>query len=152
MREHSGLRACTLRALLLAAATLLSAIPGFAAPAIQAGEWEFTMTMEGPTMPMAIPPMRFTNCVTRKSPIPRQGEQLSKECKIVEQNIAGNIVTYTLRCDSQGMTLDNIGRAEFNGDTMSGTVKQVMKQGDKIMHTTNATMTGKRIGACNAKK
>lgn len=138
--------------LILAAAMLLLAPPGIAAPTLEEGEWEFTMTLDGPTMPVAIPPVRFTNCLTKRHPIPKQGQQLSKECKMIEQTASGNTVDYILRCTSNGTTLESAGRAQFSGATMSGTVKQTMKQGGKVMHTATATMTGKRVGACKGKK
>jgi len=55
-----------LRKLSLAAAALtFCALPTFAASPQKPGNWQITMEMDAPNMPMKMPPMTFTHCVTQ---------------------------------------------------------------------------------------
>ncbi|MGZ8796081.1 MAG: hypothetical protein ACXW2F_01955, partial [Thermoanaerobaculia bacterium] len=53
-----------LRTLALCALALALALPTFASP-MKAGKWQITIQMEMPNMPMKMPPMTVTKCVTQ---------------------------------------------------------------------------------------
>lgn len=131
----------------LAAALVLPSW-AFAVPNIDDGEWEFTMQMEMPGMPANMPPMRFSNCLTKNNPIPKQEGPAAAGCEVVDQSVKGNRVSYTMRCKQDDMVMENKGETTFSGGRMDGTVHQTMKQGGKVVHTSTAKMTAKRIGPC----
>ncbi len=148
MKRTHALTKRALLAIVLAGALTLPALAS-AAPSIDDGEWEFTMKMDMPGMPANMPPVRFSNCLTKSNPIPKQeGQGHGADCKVVDQNVKGDSVSYTMRCTHGDMIMENKGQSTFHGNSMEGTVHQTMKQGGKVMHTSTAKMTAKRVGAC----
>lgn len=145
--KHNQARTKRVLFAVLAAAFLLPPV-AFAAPSIDDGEWEFSMQMEMPGMPVNMPPLRFSNCLTKNDPIPKQEGKGSSGCKVVDQDVKGDSVSYTMRCSQGDMIMENKGQSTFHGNSMEGTVHQTMKQGGKVMHTSTAKMTAKRIGPC----
>src|SRR5574342_435362 len=86
------------------AAVLLLFLPaalGAGAVDMQEGLWEITTTMEMPGMPGGMQPMTQTHCITKddlqseEKVIPRN----SAGCRLVDHNIAGNRVTWSVECD-----------------------------------------------------
>jgi hypothetical protein len=147
MKHNQARTKRVLFATALAAALLLPPV-AFAAPSIDDGEWEFSMQMEMPGMPVNMSPLRFSNCLTKNDPIPKQEGKGSSGCKVVDQDVKGDSVSYTMRCSQGDMIMENKGQSTFYGNNMEGTVHQTMKQGGKVMHTSTAKMTAKRIGPC----
>ncbi len=137
----------TLLATVLSAALVWPSLTS-AAPSIDDGEWEFTMTMDMPGMPANMPPVRFSNCLTKNNPIPKQEGKGAADCKVVDQSVKDSRVSYTMRCTQGDMVMENKGDTTFHGNRMEGTVHQTMKQGGKVVHASTAKMTAKRIGPC----
>ena len=109
------------------------------------GRWEVTGQMEMPGMPVQMPAMKNTQCITQQqidSPtrgLP-QGPD-NKDCKVSDYKVSGNTITWTMACPSQQMT--GSGELKFDGDTYAGLVK-IMAQGKEM----NMKFNGKRIGDC----
>lgn len=138
-------------------AVLALALP-FAATAkspIKAGKWETTVETEMPGMPMKMPPMKFTSCVTKEqaenpeSAMPKGQSQNRKEkesnCKISNFKIDGNKITYEFKCEKENIE----GSAEWKYDADSNSGVMHVKMGDQEMTQKYA---GKRIGDCDEKK
>jgi hypothetical protein len=142
--------ASTKRAVLTTVLAAVFVLPSLAsaAPNLENGEWEFTMEMQSPGTPANMPPFRFKNCVTKSDPIPKQDGEAASGCKVVDQSVQGDTVSYTMRCTQGDMVMENKGKTTFHGNRMEGTVHQTMKQGGKVVHTSTAKMTAKRIGPC----
>src|SRR5436190_611627 len=71
------------------------------------GNWEITMKMEMPGMPMAIPPITTTKCVTQaevddpmKAMPSGRGNDTSK-CKVSDYKIVGNKSTWAMKCEGK---------------------------------------------------
>ena len=130
------------------AATAASAIQGPMRP----GRWEVVMNMEMPNMPMAMPEMKNTQCITPEqlakdpaSGLPR-GMNQSKECTVSDYKAQGNTLTWKMACTGQ-MAMTGTGELTFKGDSYTGLMKMAMPQGEMQMK-----MAGKRLGDCAGEK
>ena len=123
----------------------------FAAPAaaqnpMRDGQWETTVQMSMANMPMQMPPMKGTRCVTAeevKDPnrsLPTGPDQPS--CKVSDYKAEGNKVTWKVAC-SNPQKMTGSGELVFTDDTYTGTAKMSMDMGEMTMK-----YTGKRLGDC----
>jgi hypothetical protein len=133
--------------------SLASAEPSFAAPAINPGNWEYTMKMkiEGLGIPLPQIPVTFTGCITQSNPTVETPEMKKAGCKIVNQKISGNNVTYTGRCVSGDSVTDTNYKMNYQGSSMTGTFDQVRKVSGKVQSTATGTIGAKRLGPCTQK-
>ncbi|HEV7920420.1 MAG TPA: DUF3617 family protein [Thermoanaerobaculia bacterium] len=133
-----------MRKTLLAAAAVL-ALPLLAgASPMKAGKWQLVMQMDMPGMPMKMPPIVTTDCVTKEdaeNPKPPKAMKDS-DCKFSDYKMDGNSISWTVSCPKQSMT--GSGKIVYSGDTYDGSMK--MKVGEQEM---SAKYTGKRLGDCD---
>ena len=117
---------------------------------IRPGRWEVTMQMQMANMPIQMPEMKSTQCVTpdqAKDPasaLPKgpQGGRGGQDCKVSNYKVSGNTVTWQMACSApQPMT--STGEMTFTNDTYAGTMKMNSAQGDMTMK-----IAGKRLGDC----
>ncbi len=108
------------------------------------GKWEVTTKMEMQGMPMNMPPVTNTQCLTKKDFIP-QSSQAGQECKITDQKISKNTVTWTVKCKGQGIESKGTGKITYNGSSFKGIIKVSTIQ-PKMEMTTH--VSGRRIGNC----
>jgi hypothetical protein len=115
------------------------------------GKWEVTTEMDMPGMPMKMPPMVATQCVTKEEAddpqkaVPKGGGGRGDDskCKVSDYKVAGNKVTWTVKCEGeQAMTAK--GEIEYTEDTYKGT--QTMDMGGR--GTMTMKMSAKRLGDC----
>lgn len=124
---------------------LLSAATATADYDINEGLWEITVKVEIEGMPMTMPAVTNTQCITRDTLVPKS-DQPGQECEITNQKTVGNTLTYDIVCSGPGGSMKGNGEVTYTGDTMTGTMKTNMpSQGDMKMIT---KMSGKRIGPC----
>ena len=110
---------------------------------MQDGEWEITTRVEMPGMPVQIPPMTVTQCITQKDLIP-PSEQPDSECSVTHNQISGNTVTWSIDCKGEGGNTRGDGRITYHGDRFEGSMKISMPEGISMTNQ----MSGKRIGPC----
>ncbi len=114
------------------------------------GEWEMTTTvkMEGmPGMPGEMPPHVMKRCLTEEDIVPKDEAQ-QKDCKVTDQRVDGDQVSWSVVCDGEHMKGTGSGSGTWAGDAFEGAFDLKMDmpgQGEVTMH---ATMKGKRLGAC----
>ena len=116
------------------------------------GLWEITMKTDMPGMPKNAQPAVMKQCMTKKDSVPGQGEKAKNpNCKMTENKISGNTVTWATVCKEKDGTIEGKGQMTYKGDTFDGTILTTMK--DKTGKTQQITtkMSGKRLGPC-AKK
>lgn len=133
-----------LRFAVFCGAMLLGALPTFAAKSpMKPGKWQITAETEMANMPMKIPPMTFTQCITEKDLEDAQKTvpQNNKNCKMVDFTVTGNKVTWKIECPKDGAT--GSGEATYEDDSYTGTMNMKMKDGE-----INAKYKGKRLGDC----
>ncbi|MBV8659907.1 MAG: DUF3617 family protein [Burkholderiales bacterium] len=133
--------------LLLACATAL------AAPQATPGQWETTskVTMSG--MNHDIPPVTVKMCL-KPSDVKDVQKQLSsgphgqanKDCKMVDNTISGDTVTFHMQCTGQHKS-DIRGTVTYGKDSYQGSTQIDATGPNGTMHMTNQ-FTAKRIGDC----
>jgi hypothetical protein len=120
--------------------------PAVASVNMNEGQWEITTTVDMPGMPaMAKKPHTFTTCLSKSDYVPKTNPE-KNDCKMVNQKIDGNTVSWNMVCkESSGK-----GTVTYAGDSYSGLMESTMKAEGKEM-TVKMKMDGKRIGACPQK-
>ena len=112
-------------------------------PNMKDGLWEITTKMEMEGMPMKMPAMTHSQCITKKNAVPA-GSQPGQECKIVENHISGDIVTWKMECDTPEGNVRATGEITYAGDIFEGTIKMQMQGMEMLQH-----LSGKWIGECS---
>ena len=111
---------------------------------MQEGKWEITTKVEMPGMPTNMPPNKHIQCLTKNDLVPNNSQQ-GQECKITQTKIAGNTVTWTIQCKSQGEEMKGNGKITYSGNSLEGTIKMIMSQANMEMIS---HISGNRIGDC----
>ncbi len=114
-------------------------------PNMQEGRWEITTEIEMPGMPMKMPPMTHTQCLTKEDLVP-QSSQSGDECKITNVEVSGDAVTWVMQCKGQGGETKGTGEIIYSGTSFKGTIKMIMVQSNMQM---TSNIKGSRIGNCN---
>lgn len=111
------------------------------------GEWQTTVQTEMPGMPIKLPPVTYTQCLTEENRIPQKTEE-NQDCEIVEQNFSGNKATWHMICKDGQSVIDNRGEIVYTENTFEGVFRSTIKEpGEDPMTITNK-LTGKKIGPC----
>jgi len=138
----------TRRIMMLIAAAAMLALPltATAAP-MKAGKWSTTMQMDMPGMPMKMPPITVSRCVTKEeaeNPQPPKDQQKNSDCKISDYKRDGNTISWTMSCEKQGVT--GKGQITYSAESYDGSMQ--MKMGEREMST---KYSGKYLGECDEK-
>jgi hypothetical protein len=128
----------------LAIAAALLPLAALAADGMKPGMYAYTVKMEMPGMPFALPPQQFQRCVTQADV--DKGKQYdnqsdrNSDCEVKNLKQAAGKTTFDLAC-KDGTT----GTAEYaaTGDGMTG--KTVMNRQGTAM---TMAMSAKRTGDC----
>jgi hypothetical protein len=138
---------------IVAGAVLCAAMMFVSTPAsaidMKEGKWEHTMEVKMEGLPMEIPSMPFTTtqCLTQKDIVPQTARK-EQNCKVLEQKITGNKVTWKVKCVEQGSVTEGEGEIIYSGMTYAGTLKTKMTdKSGKVMQSITK-MKGRRIGDC----
>ncbi|HOO70525.1 MAG TPA: DUF3617 family protein [Spirochaetota bacterium] len=115
---------------------------GMSAVNMQEGNWEITTTTDVQGVPYPMPPVTYTQCLTKKDLNPQKTEK-GQECKEVSSKVQGNTYSWVIECRSMDTVTRSSGKITYRGTTFSGTVTtttegMVMKQ----------TIRGRRLGPC----
>jgi hypothetical protein len=118
----------------------------FAELNMQDGKWEITTNVEMKGMP-PMPPTKFTQCITRKDAIPQKPEN-NQDCKVTNNKVSGDTVTWSMQCKSKEGTMDSNGKITYKNDTFDGIVNMNMDGPKTGKMQMTQHMSGKRIGNC----
>lgn len=142
-------RAAKLATLVLVGNTVTALAAG---PDFKEGEWGVSYRMEVVGMPFPMPPItaKKSMCLSQKNYIPDNAQQ-GQDCKISDQKVNGNTVTWTMRCKSREGTIEGQGKITYHGDRYDGLMEA------KLIATDNPgmpiryryEMKGERLGACS---
>ena len=119
----------------------------FAGPNMEEGMWEITMKTEMPGMPMEMPPMKFSQCLTKKDMVPHKKEK-NEDCKMVSTKVEGNTVTWVAQCRMKEGTMDSTGKITYRGGGFDGVINVLMNTKDTGKMEVTQRMTGRRTGDC----
>jgi hypothetical protein len=139
-----------LRSLALCSLVVALALAAFAADnksPMKPGKWQITIQMDMPNMPMKMPPMTVTQCITKEQAENPQPPKTKKDddCKISNYKLDGSTVTWSIDCPKQNMTGD--GKITFSGDTYDGVTN--LKKADMAI---TQKFSGKYLGPCDEEK
>ena len=112
------------------------------------GKWEITSKTEMEGMPMGMPmgAKTITQCMTKENVIPKELKN-SKGCKIIDSNVDGNTVTWTMECEDRGGKMTANGTITYKGETLEGTNIMNIQTPDGPMNMKH-NMTGRWVGDC----
>jgi len=115
---------------------------------LQDGLWEITTIMKMPGMPMQMPPIKTTQCLSQDDLVPQtqQPDQPDQQCQISNMTIDRNTVSYDLICAGQGNTMKAHSSITYSQDRMEGNMTATMEPSNMTM---SYTLSGKRIGDCS---
>ena len=136
------------RNLVLCLAIVALCLPAMAASPVKAGKWQITIETEIPGMPVKMPPMKFTNCITKEqaeNPEASIPKDAKSSCKVGDYKLEGNTVSWTIDCPKEQMK--GKGSITYDGDSYAGTMEATM--GEMSM---KQKYTGQYLGACDEKK
>jgi len=111
------------------------------------GRWEVKTEMEMPGMPMKMPAMTTTQCITKEQAedpqrsVP-QGRGAPNNCKVFDYKAAGNKVTWSMKCEGPE-AMSAVGEMTYGENTYDGVMK-MERQGQ----TMTMKLAGKRLGDC----
>lgn len=134
---------------------IVLAIPVFAyAVDMKEGNWETTIEfkMDIPGMPAEMmQPMEFTHtdCLTKKDMVP-DTSQKDQTCKMKDQKIIGNKVSWKVKCEDAQAKTEGQGEITYSGSSYKGTMKARMipkEKGAQPM-TVDYKLAGRRLGDC----
>ena len=113
----------------------------------QPGKWQITSKVEMPGMPVSMPPMTVTQCMTDQEPVPAKSAQ-GQACEVSEMNSDGNTVIWKMKCSDPAGGSEGSGHITYDGDTFSGSIEtKVGGPGSGMVVTTQ--VSGKRLGNCD---
>ena len=122
----------------------------FAGVDLHEGLWEITTKMEMQGMPMQMPARKHTQCLTKKNMlktmVPKEQDQ-GEECKITDQKISGNTVTWTMKCKGED-AMEVTGKTTYHGDTFEGTITMIPNNPEEGKMKMINHISGRRIGEC----
>ena len=114
-------------------------------PNMQEGKWEITTKVEMPGMPMNMPPVTHTQCLTKDDFVP-QKSQSGDECQISNVEVSGDTVTWVMQCKGQGGETKGSGEITYRGTSFKGIIKMTVVPSNMQM---TSKINGSRIGNCH---
>lgn len=108
---------------------------------MQEGMWEITsqVKMQG----MAIPPVTFSQCITKDNLVPREAASEQDACTVNDMQTIGDTISWTIACKGQGGDMKSKGNITYHGDRFEG---EVTTEHMGMMMVTE--MHGRRTGPC----
>jgi len=125
---------------------LIMATGAHAAPDIQEGSWEVVAQVYMPGLPIKIPPITYSQCITQKDLVPKKVQQRG-DCKINNINISANTVSWEMVCNTEAGQLNGEGNVTYQKTSFAGSFKMAMP-GPKGTMTMTTNMQGHYQGPC----
>lgn len=99
-----------------------------------------------PDSPFALPPMVYSQCLSREDLIPRKvNENDDQKCDVVESKVNGDAVSWTVVCDTPQGKSTSKGSVTYKGESFEGEI--IIEAGENTPAMTQS-MSGKRVGSC----
>ncbi len=115
------------------------------------GLWEMTMQADMKGAPQQMPAVTMKQCLTKNDMVPKhQNKQPGQDCKMKDQKIVGDTVTYSMVCQNKdGGSMETAGKMTYKGNSFDGSSTTTIKpkgQGQNMQMSTR--MSGKYLGPC----
>lgn len=129
--------------------SLMCASFAVAAPDMKEGLWEVTVTskMEMPGMTMPMPPVKYTQCLTKNDFVPQKTEK-GEQCEKVNVTINGNTVSWTVKCNGKEGSTKGSGKITYKGNTYEGVMNMTFPNQGGGEGKMTSSMSGKWIDKC----
>jgi hypothetical protein len=115
---------------------------------LKEGLWEITTQVEIKGMPQSMPPATVRQCITQNDAV-HQKKDKNYDCKITDQKLSGNPVSYTVECKGKEGVMKTTGKTTYSGNSMNGASTTHFKmKGQPEMQMANK-IKGKYIGSCS---
>ena len=136
-----------MRKILFYAGAALLALPALAAGPQKAGNWQTTIEVDIPGMPMKMPPVTTTVCLTKED-VETPQKSLPKasrdsNCAVSDYKTEGNTVSWKVKCEGK-TPMTGSGEMTFDGDSYTGSMHLKMAE-DREM---SMKYSGKWLGTC----
>jgi hypothetical protein len=117
---------------------------------VKEGLWEITTKTEIQGMPGQMPATTTKQCITKNDIVPKpEKQEKGQECKIKDQKVSGDTVTYTIECkDKGGTVLEVSGKTTYKGNVFDGTTNTTIKSKEQGTMQMTSKMSGKYVGPC----
>ena len=127
--------------ILLGVVSLFSAVYAGSELNIEDGMWEITsqVKMQG----MSIPPMSFSQCITKDNAVPQTNSPGQEDCKVSDMKTIGSTVSWSVTCGEQAANMKSKGKITYHGDRFEG--EMTTEHMGMVMVT---EMSGRRTGPC----
>ena len=113
---------------------------------VPAGKWQSTVTTTNSFMPTPVT-RTHTECRKETRFDPAEMMKEAQECELTDQNVNGNVLTFTIVCRTQEGDVTGNGRYELMGDRLEGRMDMKMNAGGQPMDM-NMKFSGQRLGDC----
>ena len=134
---------------LIVMSSLICASFAVAAPDMKEGLWEVTVTskMEMPGMTMPMPPVKYTQCLTKNDFVPQKAEP-GQECEKMSVNVSGNTVSWSIKCNNKEGAMKGTGKITYKGNTYEGVMNMTFPNQGGGEGKMTSSMSGKWIDKC----
>lgn len=116
---------------------------------VEGGLWEISNHIEMSGLPVKLPDTKITQCIDKRKIVPKANSKINKYCKVTEQKIEGNTVSWKMECRNK---THSEGSATYHGKSFNGSVTTQTKIPGMGMMTMLIKMKGRRIGTCLKEK
>jgi hypothetical protein len=88
-------------------------------------------------------------CLDKNNYVPDNSQQ-GQECKVSDQKVNGNTVTWTMRCRAQKRTIEGQGTITYKGERYDGVMNAKLVSSDNpgTPVSYQYTLLGQRLGPC----
>ncbi len=121
--------------------SLCSAIYAGSELNMEDGMWEVTsqVKMQG----MTIPPMTFSQCITKDNAVPQTNSPGQDDCEVSDMKTIGSTVSWSVVCGEKAGNLKGKGKITYHGNRFEG--EMTTEHMGMVMVT---EMSGRRTGPC----
>lgn len=136
------------RALVATALALVATAAISAPPTLKPGEWEITMTMDMPGMPMKMPPRTMRQCIKQED-VSRPEKMIpdDKTCKVDEVRQSASGVSWKSTCKTESGVMVGKGEISVSELAYKGSMSMEGKMEGQPFSMKTA-YSGKRLGDC----
>ena len=113
---------------------------------IKEGRWDVTTSIEMSGMPVELPPVTHSQCITKENLVPDTKQQHG-DCVISHSQVNSNTVSWTVTCETNEGTMTGNGEIIYQSDSFKGGLNMELNSPQGVM-TMASTMTGQYKGAC----
>jgi hypothetical protein len=114
------------------------------------GYWDtyVTIRVHGGILP--VPAIKSSKCITRQDPLPNSSNKSSMSCRIFDNSIVGNDVSWRIECADDKGKMEGKGKITYAGRTFDGGMDMAVQEigGDRHLNMQYA-MHGERVRACD---